>query len=62
MAGKTTWKQVQDRGCLGAFRGKGIFLNEMSKYLGLEDIRKQPKRHISRPRKESEIRQLLEPL
>ena len=57
-----TWKQVQDRGCLGTFRGQGIFLREISKHLGIEDIVIRPKRHLSRPRKESEIRQLLEPL
>lgn len=53
---------MQDRGCLGAFRGRGIFLNEMSKHLGIEDIAIRPKRCSSKPRKESEIRQFLEPL
>jgi hypothetical protein len=63
MAEKTvTWKQVQERGCLGAFRGQGIFLREMSKHLGMENIIIRPKRHFSRPQKESEIRQILEPL
>ena len=64
----TTWKQVLDRGCLGAYRGQGIFVEHILSTLSkrkqreLEKAWKAKQNKIQTKRKESEIRQFLEPL
>jgi len=65
---RAIWKQVLDKGCLGAYRGQGIFVEYIfstiskRKQKEFEMARKAKQNKIQTKRKESEIRQFLEPL
>ena len=69
---RATWKQALDRGCLGAYKGQGIFVEHILSHISKRKQRELEKawkakqnnvqNEIQTKRKESEIRQFLEPL